>query len=81
LLAVTAERDSRTAGAEKAAEAAQAAAAERSNSIRRPSSRHAQVYAEQQAARRNFLDERAARIKDARTRAAAKSAPRKRACS
>ena len=71
LLAVTAERDSRTAGAEKAAEAAQAAAAEKVKQYQEALKRaRGQVYAEQEAARKKLLDERAARIKDARTRAA-----------
>jgi len=60
LLAVMAERDSRTVGAQKAAEAAQAAAAQRVK----------QVYAEQEAARKKLLDERSAQIKNARTQAA-----------
>src|SRR2546429_6790598 len=71
LLAVMAERDSRTAGAEKAAEAAQAAAAEKVKQYREALKQaRGQVYAEQEAARKKLLDERAARIKDARTRAA-----------
>src|SRR6266513_1883000 len=67
-----AERDSRTAGAEKAAEAAQAAAAEKVKQYQEALKQaRGQVYAEQEAARKKLLDERAARIKDARTRAAA----------
>jgi F-type H+-transporting ATPase subunit b len=72
LLQVMAERDARTAGAQKAAEAAQAAAAEKvkqyQNALRQA---RAQVYAEQDAARKKLLDERAALLKAARTRAAA----------
>jgi len=71
LLAVMAERDSRTAGAEKAAEAAQAAAAEKVKQYQEALKQaRGQVYAEQEAARKKLLDERAAKIKDARTRAA-----------
>jgi F0F1-type ATP synthase membrane subunit b/b' len=72
LLAVMAERDARTAGAQKAAEAAQAAAAEKikqyHDALRQAREK---VYAEQEAARKKLLDERAAQIKDARVRAAA----------
>jgi len=72
LLAVMAERDARTVGAQKAAEAAQAAAAEKikqyQNALRQA---RGQVYAEQEAARKKLLDERAAQIKDARVKAAA----------
>src|SRR5205807_6397449 len=71
LLAVMGERGSRTVGAQKAAEAAQAGAAEKvkqyEEALRQA---RGQVYAEQEAARKKLLDERAARIKDARTRAA-----------
>src|SRR6267154_1615840 len=71
LLAVTAEREARTAGAEKAAEAAEAAAAEKVKQYQEALKQaRGQVYAEQEAARKKLLDERAARIKDARTRAA-----------
>jgi F0F1-type ATP synthase membrane subunit b/b' len=70
LLAVVAERDARTVGAQKAAEAAQAAAAEKVKQYQealRQARGH--VYAEQEAARKKLLDERAAQIKEARTRA------------
>jgi F-type H+-transporting ATPase subunit b len=71
LLAVMAERDTRTVGAQKAAEAAQAAAGEKikqyQDALRKA---REQVYAEQEAARKKLLDERAAQIKDARARAA-----------
>jgi len=71
LLAVMAERDSRTVGAEKAAEAAQAAAAEKVKQYQEALKQaRGQVYAEQEAARKKLLEERAAKIKDARTRAA-----------
>jgi len=70
LLAVMAERDTRTVGAEKAAEAAQVAASEKvkqyQDALRQA---RGQVYAEQEAARKKLLDERAAKIKEARTRA------------
>ncbi len=72
LLAVMAERDARTIGAQKAAEEAQAAAAEKikqyQNALRQA---RGQVYAEQEAARKKLLEERAAQIKDARIKAAA----------
>jgi F-type H+-transporting ATPase subunit b len=71
LLQVMAERESRTVGARKAAEAAQAAAAEKvkqyQDALRQA---RAQVYAEQEAARKKLLDERAALLKAARARAA-----------
>src|SRR5712691_5230927 len=72
LLAVTAERDSRTAGAQKAAEAAQAAAAEKVKQYREALKQaRGQVYAEQEAARKKLLDQRAAQLKEARAKAAA----------
>src|SRR5207248_4361177 len=71
LLAVMAERDSRTVGAQKAAEAAQAAAAQRVKQYQEALKQaRGQVYAEQEAARKKLLDERSAQIKEARTRAA-----------
>jgi F-type H+-transporting ATPase subunit b len=70
LLAVMAERDLRTAGAQKAAEAAQAAAAEKVKQYQEALRQaRAQVYAEQDAARKKLLDERAAQLKEARTKA------------
>src|SRR5215470_8816631 len=70
LLAVMAERDARTAGAQKAAVAAQAAAAEKVNQYQEALKKaRAQVYAEQEAARKKLLDERAAQLKDARAAA------------
>jgi F-type H+-transporting ATPase subunit b len=70
LLQVMAERDSRTAGAQKAAEAAQAAATEKVRQYRHALKQaRAQVYAEQEAARKQLLDERAAQLKEARTKA------------
>ena len=71
LLAVMAERDSRTVGAQKASEAAQAAAAEKIKQYQEALRQaRGQVYADQEAARKKLLDERAAQIKDARTKAA-----------
>ena len=72
ILAVMAERDVRTLGAQKSAEAAQAAAAEKISQYQE-ALRHAkaQVYAEQEAERKKLLDERAATLKEARTKASA----------
>jgi F-type H+-transporting ATPase subunit b len=71
LLAVMAERDSRTVGAQKAAEAAQAAAAEKVKQYQEALRQaRAQVYAEQDTARKKLLEERAAQLKEARTKAA-----------
>ena len=72
LLQVMAERDSRTAGARKAGEAAKAAAEAKVRQYQE-ALRYArgQVYAEQEAARKRLLDERAAQLKDARSRASA----------
>ncbi len=71
LLAVMAERDARTVGAQKASEAAQAAAAEKVKHYQEALKQaRGQVYAEQEAARKKLLEERAAQIKEARTRAA-----------
>ena len=72
LLAVMAERDSRTAGAQKAAEAAQAVAAEKVKQYQEALKQaRGQVYAEQEAARKKLLDQRAAQLKEARAKAAA----------
>jgi len=71
LLAVMAERDSRTVGAQKAAEAAQAAAAEKVKQYQEALKQaRGRVYAEQEAARKKLLDERAAQLKEARAKAA-----------
>jgi F-type H+-transporting ATPase subunit b len=71
LLQVMAERDSRTVGAEKAREAAEAAAAEKVKQYQEALKQaRGRVYAEQEAARKKLLEERAAQIKNARTRAA-----------
>ena len=70
LLAVMAERDARTVGAQKASEGAQATAAEKVKQYQKALRQaRGQVYAEQEAARRKLLDERAAQIKEARTKA------------
>jgi len=71
LLAVMAEREKRTAGAQKAAETAQAAAAEKvrqhQEALRQA---RAKVYEEQEDARKKLLDERAALLKASRNLAA-----------
>ncbi len=78
LLQVMAERESRTVGAQKAAEAAQATAAEKvkqyQDALRQT---RAQVYAEQETTRKKLLDERAALLRDARARATAEVAAAK----
>jgi F-type H+-transporting ATPase subunit b len=70
LLKVMAERNARTIGAQKAAESAQAAAAEKlrqyEEALRQA---RAKVYTEQEADRRKLMDERAAMLKDARAKA------------
>ena len=72
LLAVMAERDARTAGAQKAAEAAQAAAAQKVKQYQEALKQaRGQVYAEQEAARKKLLEERAAQLKEARAKASA----------
>jgi len=73
LLAVMAERDARTVGARKAAAAAEAAAAEKVKQYQEALKKaRAQVYLEQEAAGKKVLDERAALLKDARIKAAAR---------
>src|SRR5260221_47553 len=75
LLAVMAERDARTVGARKAAAAAEAAAAEKVKQYQEALKKaRVQVYLEQEAARKKVLDERAALLKEARIKAAAKVA-------
>jgi F-type H+-transporting ATPase subunit b len=72
LLAVMAERDARTVGAQKAAEAAQAAAVEKAKQYQDALKQaRAQVYGEQETERKKLLDERAELIRKARTAAAA----------
>ena len=71
LLKVMAERDARTLGAQKAAQAAQAAAAEKVKQYEDALKQaRAKVYAEQEADRKKLLDERAGFLKEARTKAA-----------
>lgn len=71
LLAVMAEREKRTAGAQKAAEAAQAAATEKVKQYQDAlKQERVKVYAEQEAARKKLLDERAALLKASRNFAA-----------
>jgi len=70
LLKVMAEREARTLGARKAAEAAEAAAAEKVKQYQEALKQaRGKVYAEQEAARKKLLDERAAQLKDARSKA------------
>jgi len=71
LLAVMAEREKRTIGAQRAAETAQAAAAEKVKQYQEALKQaRAKVYAEQEEARRKLLDERAALLKVSRNLAA-----------
>src|SRR6266403_1581180 len=75
LLAVMAERDARTVGARKAAAGAEAAAAEKAKQYQEALKKaRAQVYAEQEAARKKVLDERATLLKEARVKAMAEVA-------
>jgi F-type H+-transporting ATPase subunit b len=70
LLKVMAERDSRTIGAQKAAEAAQAAASEKIRQYEEALKQaRTKVYAEQEVERKKILDERTAFLKEARTKA------------
>src|SRR5215813_11504579 len=72
LLAVMAEREARSIGAQKAAEVAQAAAAEKVKQYQEALKQaQAQVYGEQEAARKKLVDELNARVKEARTKAQA----------
>ena len=79
LLKVMAEREARTAGARKAAEAAQAAAAEKVRQYDE-ARKHAlaQVYKEQEATRQKLVEERNAQLKEARAQAAAEVSAAKR---
>ena len=76
VLKVMAERQARTLGAQKEAEAAQAAAAEKVKQYEE-ALRHAKakVYLEQEAERKKLLDERTAFLKEARTKSSAEVAP------
>jgi len=70
ILKVMAERDARTLGAQKAAEAAQVAAAEKVKQYEDALKQaRAKVYVEQEAERKKLLDERTAFLKEARTKA------------
>ncbi len=72
LLHVMAEREARTVGAQKAAEAAQAAASEKVKQYQEALKQaRGKVYGEQEAARKKLLDERTGQLKDARNKAAA----------
>jgi len=72
LLDVMAEREARTRGAQKSAEAAQAGAADKvkqyEEALRQAKAR---VYLEQEAERKKLLDERAAFLKETRNKASA----------
>jgi F-type H+-transporting ATPase subunit b len=70
ILRVMAERAARTEGARKAAEAGQAAAREKVQAYEEALRKaRGAVYAEQDVARRVILDERADKVRNARTRA------------
>ena len=72
LLKVMAEREARSVGAQKAAVDAQAAAADKIQQYQEALKQaRAQVYGEQEAARKKLLDERNALVKAARAKAAA----------
>jgi F-type H+-transporting ATPase subunit b len=78
LLAVMAEREARTIGARKAAEEAQAAATEKVHQYKQALKKaRANVYAEQETARKKLLDERAELLKQARTKSSAEVAAAK----
>jgi F0F1-type ATP synthase membrane subunit b/b' len=75
LLAVMAERDARTIGAQKAAEAAEKAASDKLRQYQDALKQaRAKLYAEQEAERKKLLDERAALLKDARAKSTAEVA-------
>jgi F-type H+-transporting ATPase subunit b len=72
LLRVIAEREARTIGAQKAAEAAQKAASEKVKQYQDALKQaRAEVYVEQEAARKKVLDERASQLKEVRAKAGA----------
>src|SRR5215470_2648126 len=72
ILKVMAERQARTMGAQKAAEGAQAAAAERLKQYEEAMRQaKAKVYLEQEAERKKLLDERTAFLKEARAKSSA----------
>jgi F-type H+-transporting ATPase subunit b len=69
ILKIMAEREARTHGAQKAAEAALAAAAEKMRQYQEALRQaKAKIYAEQEAERKKLLDERANALKDARSK-------------
>lgn len=71
LLKVMAEREARTIGAQKEAEAAQAAAAEKKKQYKDALKQaRTDLYVEQENARKKLLDARAQELKDARAKAA-----------
>ena len=71
LLAVLAERDARSIGAQKAAELAEKAASEKLQQYHDALKQaRAKLYAEQESERKKLLDERAALLKDARAKSA-----------
>jgi F-type H+-transporting ATPase subunit b len=71
LLKVIAEREARTIGAQKAAEAAQKAAAEKVKQYQDALKQaRTEIYVEQEAARKKALDERATQLKEARAKTA-----------
>jgi F-type H+-transporting ATPase subunit b len=72
LLAVMAERDARSIGAQKAAEAAEKAASDKQKQYQDALKQaRMKLYAEQEVERKKLLDERAALLKDARAKSAA----------
>jgi|SRR5438309_6646071 len=78
LLAVMAQREARTLGARKAAAEAEAAAAEKSKQYQDALKKaRAQIYADQETARKKVLDERATLLKEARAKAMAEVASAK----
>src|SRR6516225_3978817 len=78
LLKVMAERQARTLGAHKHAEAAQAAAAEKMKQYEEALRQaKAKVYLEQEAERKKLLNERAAFLKEARSRSSVEVAQAK----
>ena len=69
ILKVMAEREARTVGAQKAAETAQAAAWEKEKQYQEALKQaKARVYQDQEAERKKLLDERAAMLKETRTK-------------
>jgi F-type H+-transporting ATPase subunit b len=69
LLRVIAEREARTIGTQKAAEAAQKAASEKVKQYQDALKQaRTEIYVEQEAARKKVLDQRAAQLKEARAK-------------